>query len=199
MAAAAMTQSGMTIADAVRGAQQGDQQAFAEIYRTYRSKVRSLCWNWSRDRELAEDLSQDIFLTVLLKIGQYRGDAAFSTWLFRLSFNCFLMYRRRQKQCTTVSLQDCGGMGEDGDYSAAGFPVSDPQLEGTVNRVALDRAILELPEGMQRTLRMHDLEGLQHHEIALQLGHTTGNSKSQLFKARQKLRKALQPKKRLSQ
>jgi RNA polymerase sigma-70 factor (ECF subfamily) len=197
MAATAMTQSGMTIADAVRGAQQGDQQAFAEIYRTYRSKVRSLCWNWSRDRELAEDLSQDIFLTVFLKIGQYRGDAAFSTWLFRLSFNCFLMYRRR-KQRPTIPLEDCCGIDDDGSRMPLKFPVRDQQLEGAVDRVALDRAIAQLPEGMQRTFVLHDLEGMQHQEIALQLGYTTGNSKSQLFKARRKLRKALQPTKRLS-
>jgi RNA polymerase sigma-70 factor (ECF subfamily) len=137
----------------------------------------------------AEDLTQEIFLQLHRKISTFRGDSAFSTWLHRLAINVVLM-RLRKKGLSQISMDEAmeptpeGGPGR-------GFGAPDLTLSGSVDRLALERAVSALPAGYRLVFVLHDIEGYDHHEIALMLDCSIGNIKSQLHKARMKLRIAM--------
>jgi len=136
----------------------------------------------------AEDLTQDAFIQVFRKLGTFRGDSAFSTWLYRVAVNTVLMSLRRRKP-KQVSLDEPVCI--DHSMVPRDFGRNDPELSGTVDRIALIRAIKELPEGYRRIFILHEVEGYQHHEIAAMLRCSVGNSKSQLHKAKLKIRELL--------
>ena len=133
----------------------------------------------------AEDLSQEAFLQLFRKIGTFRGESAFSTWLHRLVVNVVLMHLRK-KGIQQVPLEESDNSQEEpvkreyGDY--------DKRLLGSVDRISLDRAIAQLPPGYRAVFVLHDVEGYEHNEIAQIMNYSIGNSKSQLHKARLKLR-----------
>lgn len=138
----------------------------------------------------AEDLAQEAFLQLFRKIGTFRGESAFSTWLHRLAVNVVLMHLRR-KGLPEVSLEETTEpTQEDGPKREIG--VRDPALVGSIDRVNLERAIERLPPGYRTIFVLHDMEGYEHNEIASMMGCSIGNSKSQLHKARMKLRDLLQ-------
>jgi len=175
----------------VRRAQEGDQEAFATLFHQHKSRVYSVCLLMTKDVAEAEDLTQEAFLQVFRTVGSFRGDAAFSTWLYRVAVNTVLMKLRRRKSPPTVSLDE--------PVSAASSVTRDlgkpdPKLTGVIDRIALRRAFQELPEGCRKIFAMHEVEGYQHHEIAELLDCSIGNSKSQLHKAKLKLRALLFPK-----
>lgn len=178
----------------VRLAQQGDEEAFARLFELHKSRVYSMCLLMTRDVAEAEDLTQDSFLQVFRTIGSFRGDAAFSTWLYRVAMNTVLMKLRR-KSPRLFSLDEPASAESPSLPRSLGK--SDPSLTGAIDRIALRRAIQELPAGCRTIFALHDVEGLQHHEIAELLGCSIGNSKSQLHKARLKMRELLFPKKRI--
>ena len=136
----------------------------------------------------AEDLAQEAFLQIFRKIGTYRGDAQFSTWVHRLTVNLVLM-RLRKKGLRTMSLDDPGPDAEESRPMEVGSV--DPTLTGSVDRLTLERAIDALPPGYKIIFQLHDVEGYEHREIAGMIGCSVGNSKSQLHKARMKLREML--------
>ena len=138
----------------------------------------------------AEDLTQEAFLQMFRKIGTFRGESAFSTWLHRLAVNLVLM-RLRKKSLVTSSLEETGGQGSE-DSRVREFGAADMKLTGTVDRMALEKAIQTLPVGYRMIFHLHDVEGYEHKEIAGLMGCSVGNSKSQLHKARMKLRELLQ-------
>jgi RNA polymerase sigma-70 factor, ECF subfamily len=177
-------------ADVVRRAQQGDAAAFEHIYRLHSRRVYSLCLRMAGNPTDAEDLTQDVFLQLFRKIGTFRGESAFSTWLHRMSVNIVLM-RFRKKPKGETSLETVTNQDEDSSGPAKEFGGADLRLDGVIDRVALQAAISELAPGYRAMFVLHYVQGYKHNEIARILGCTTGNSKSQTHKARIRLRELL--------
>jgi len=170
-------------------AQQGDHQAYSQIYSLHKRRIYNLCLRMVGNAAEAEDLTQEAFLQLHRKIGTFRGDSAFSTWLHRLAVNVVLM-QLRKKGLNLVSLDEAMEPAPEGGPGRS-FGASDPSLTGSIDRLALERAVAELPAGYRLIFVLHDIEGYEHNEIASMLECSIGNSKSQLHKARLKLRDAL--------
>ncbi|MGB8259238.1 MAG: RNA polymerase sigma factor [Terracidiphilus sp.] len=170
-------------------AQSGDHHAFAQLYGLHKRRIYSLCLRMVSNAAEAEDLTQEAFLQLHRKIGTFRGDSAFSTWLHRLAINVVLMHLRR-KGLALVSLDEAMEPTPDGGPGRS-FGAADPALAGSIDRLALERAVAALPAGYRLIFVLHDIEGYEHNEIAAMLECSVGNSKSQLHKARLKLREAL--------
>jgi RNA polymerase sigma-70 factor (ECF subfamily) len=177
-----------TDTETIRLAQEGDAAAFERIFQLYARRVYNLCLRMVRNTCEAEDLTQEVFLQLFRKIHTFRGDSIFSTWLHRVSVNVVLM-RLRKKNPTEVPLENDN---EEQDSSGKENGARDLVISGTIDRLNLNHAIGELPPGYKMTFVLHDVEGYEHHEIAEMLGCTIGNSKSQLHKARLRLRNLLQ-------
>ena len=175
--------------EAIAQAQQGDAYAFATLYHLHKRRVYSLCLRMLGNIAEAEDLTQMAFLQLHRKIGTFRGDSAFSTWLHRMTVNIVLMHLRK-KGLQLVSLEEVLEPNHE-DGARKDFGARDPMLSGTVDRVTLERAVEELPPGYRLVFVLHDVEGYEHNEIAVMLGCSIGNSKSQLHKARIRLRDQL--------
>ena len=178
-------------AELVRKAQQGDEASFERLYQVHKRRVFSLCLRMVGDVSQAEDLSQQAFLRLFQKIGSFQGQSAFSTWLHRLVVNVVLM-ELRKKGLDLVPLEEANPSNEEKPRKEYG--AVDRHLAGSVDRITLQRAIGDLPPGYRRVLVLHDVEGFKHHEIANMANCSVGNSKSQLHKARLKLREFLQRK-----
>ena len=183
--------SDLSEADAIRLAQQGDTAAFERIYRLHNRRVYALCLRMVGNTAEAEDLTQEAFLQLFRKIHTFRGDSAFSTWLHRLSVNVVLM-KLRKKTLPETSLEETTEPDEEtgGPRKDVGGP--DLLLTGSLDRVNLQRAIEQLPPGYRAAFVLHDVQGYEHNEIAEIMGCSIGNSKSQLHKARMRLRELLQ-------
>ena len=178
-------------AEAIRRAQQGDAEAFERLYRLHNRRVYALCLRMVGNTAEAEDLTQEAFLQLFRKIGTFRGESAFSTWLHRLAVNVVLM-RLRKKTLAATSLEEVTEPDEDvgGPRKDIGGP--DLRLSGSVDRVNLERAVEQLPPGYRSVFVLHDVQGYEHNEIAAIMNCSIGNSKSQLHKARMRLRELLQ-------
>ena len=175
-------------AEAIERAKQGDAEAFETLYDLHRRRVYSLCLRMTANTAEAEDLTQEAFLQLFRKIGTFRGESAFSTWLHRMAVNVVLM-RLRKKGLPLVPLEDTVETEEEGPKKELG--ALDAVLAGSVDRMELQRAVEALPPGYRSIFVLHDVEGYEHNEIASLVGCSIGNSKSQLHKARMKLRELL--------
>jgi RNA polymerase sigma-70 factor (ECF subfamily) len=176
-------------AEMLARAQAGDHHAFAHLYTLHKRRIYSLCLRMVGNVAEAEDLTQEAFLQLHRKIATFRGDSAFSTWLHRLAINVVLM-QLRKKGLSLISLDEAMEPNpEEGPTRSFGAP--DLTLAGAIDRLALERAIADLPAGYRLIFILHDVEGFEHNEIASMLDCSIGNSKSQLHKARLKLRDAL--------
>jgi|SRR6266436_4457055 len=176
--------------EAIARARRGDAGAFEYLYKAHCRHVYSLCLRMIRNPAEAEDLTQQTFLQVFRKIGTFRGESGFSTWLHRVTVNIVLMRLRRRKR-TEVLLEDLDHPGSDNEAPRE-FGASDTSMFGAIDRLNLRRAIRKLPSGYKRFFLLYDVLGYEHHEIAQRLGCSTGCSKSQLHKARKQLRRLLQ-------
>ena len=173
-----------SIDENVRLAAAGDVAAFEELYRRYNRRVYSLCLRMTRSASEAEDLVQNVFIQIFRKLKTFRGDSSFTTWLHRLTVNEVLMHFRKnaKKERTT----------DDGE-----IPIEvvrgtrNPSRMSLIDRIALDEAIRQLSPGYRAVFILHDVEGYEHEEIGQILGCAVGTSKSQLHKARLKLRRLL--------
>jgi len=176
-----MQQQDREVAALVERAKAGDESAFEELYHRYKRMVYTLTYRMTREIGSAEDLTQEVFVLVWRKIGTFRGEASFSTWLYRLALNeCRGHFRKTKAESRMVGLED--------------VTLSTPPEEGkAVFRSRLQEAIAKLPPGYREVFVLHDVRGLPHDEIAEVLGCSSGNSKSQLFKARARLKKMLAP------
>jgi RNA polymerase sigma-70 factor (ECF subfamily) len=177
----------------VQRAQGGDEQAFSTLYQLHKKRVYSVCLLMTKDVAEAEDLTQEAFLQLFRVIGSFRGDAAFSTWLYRVAVNTVLMRLRRRKSPPPLSLDE--PLSEESPSPRHDLGKTDLALAGAIDRIALRRAVQKLPEGCRTIFALHEVEGYQHHEIAELLRCSIGNSKSQLHKAKLKMRDFLFPKK----
>jgi RNA polymerase sigma-70 factor (ECF subfamily) len=162
-----------------------DMSGFDEIYQKHYRRVYSICLRMTGNVAEAEDLTQEVFLQLHRKLKSFRGDAAFTTWLHRLTVNHVLMHFRKRRVRSELTT-------EDGEMPDRIDPDSDNlQALPIVDRIALDTAIGKLPPGYRKVFVLHDVEGFEHDEIAGILSCSSGTSKSQLHKARLKLRKLL--------
>jgi RNA polymerase sigma-70 factor, ECF subfamily len=177
-------------AQAIERAKQGDGEAFQVLYDMHKRRVYSLCLRMTANTAEAEDLAQEAFLQLYRKIATFRGESAFSTWLHRLSVNVVLMHLRK-KGLPVVSLEETTQGGTEEDTPKKDFGAEDVALAGSIDRLQLQRAVEDLPPGYRTIFVLHDVEGYEHNEIATIVGCSIGNSKSQLHKARMKLRDLL--------
>lgn len=170
----------MNETECIRRAQQGDAVAIRDLYRRYAPRVHAVVRRLAGDDALAEDWAQEAWVRAFRALPAFRGDARFSTWLHRIAVNSALHGRRwrerRVSHETSLEVQ------------------TEPTARGdqVVLRLSLQRALDQLPEGMRQIIVLHDVEGYTHDEIGELLGIAPGTSKSQLFKARARLRSLLQ-------
>jgi RNA polymerase sigma-70 factor (ECF subfamily) len=168
-----------------RAAAAGDSVAFEKLYEQHHRRVYSLCLRMLGNSTHAEDLTQEVFLQVYRKLASFRGDSAFTTWLHRLTVNQVLMHFRRRG----VKLEHTS---EEGDFTnVVDTPLQSTRRISMVDRLALEKAISELPPGYRTVFVLHDVEGYEHNEISGLLEVSIGTSKSQLHKARMRLRELL--------
>jgi RNA polymerase sigma-70 factor, ECF subfamily len=168
-----------------RLAAEGDAAAFEEIHRRYRRLVHAIALRMTGNTADAEDLTQESFLSLFRRIGSFRGEAAFISWLYRLTTNQVLMHFRRRKSRPE-------------DQTPDGV-VPEPATNGSrstnsrslMDRIAIERAVSALPPGYRTAFILHDIAGYEHEEIARMTGRKAGTSKSQLHQARAKLREML--------
>jgi RNA polymerase sigma-70 factor (ECF subfamily) len=174
----------------IRLAQQGDAAAFEALYQLHNRRVYSLCLRMVGNTAEAEDLTQEAFLQLFRKISTFRGESAFSTWLHRLAVNVVLM-KLRKKSGKETSLEQVTDPDEESGTPRRDFGTLDVRLTGSLDRVNLQRAVEQLPPGYKAVFMLHDVQGFEHNEIAEIMGCSIGNSKSQLHKARMRLRDLL--------
>jgi RNA polymerase sigma-70 factor, ECF subfamily len=169
-------------------AAEGDMAAFEEIYQRHHRRVYSVCLRMLQNATEAEDLTQEVFIQLYRKIGSFRGDSAFTTWLHRMTVNQVLMHFRKRsvKYEKTTEEGETPTQVVQGTENARKMPI--------VDKIALENAISLLPPGYRNVFVLHDIEGYEHEEVAKILGCSVGTSKSQLHKARLKMRKLLQKK-----
>ena len=160
----------------------GNLAAFELVYERYHRRTYSLCLRMTSSQTEAEDLTQEVFIQLFRKIGSFRGDSAFSTWLHRLTVNQVLMHFRRRSVKNERTSED----GEMPEQMVRGS--ANPNRMQVIDRIALKNAIAELPKGYRSVFVLHDVEGFEHEEVARKMGISVGTSKSQLHKARLKLR-----------
>ncbi|WP_310569272.1 RNA polymerase sigma factor [Gemmatimonas sp.] len=163
----------------VAAAASGDRRAFERLYRAHVDRVYAICTRMLADPQLAEEVTQDVFVRVWQKLPGFRGESAFSTWLHRVAVNVVLSRRKR------ASIHGARTADDDALDEAPSRAVF------VGERLDLDAAIAGLPAGARRVFVLHDVEGFTHEEIGEQLGITPGGSKAQLHRARMLLRAAL--------
>jgi RNA polymerase sigma-70 factor, ECF subfamily len=168
----------------VRQAQAGDLSAFERLYRENVRKVFALCMRMSSDATLAEELTQDVFVRAWQKLGSFRGDSAFSSWLYPLTVNVALTERRSRRRRTSRFFST-------DDLTPFDRPPAERPIAGPEAGLDLDKALASLPPGARAVFVLHDVEGYKHEEIAGLLDMAVGTSKAQLHRARKLLREAL--------
>lgn len=177
----------------VQRAQRGDSDAFAFLFHSNKARIYSVCLRMTNNIAEAEDLMQDAFLQAFRKLASFRGDSALSTWLYRIAINTVLMHFRKKK-LRQVSIEDPYGPDAfmaDQKIPSREYGRSDDRLAGSADRIALARAISELPIGYRTIYLLHEVEGYEHQEIAEMLNCSIGNCKSQLHKAKLRIRDLL--------
>jgi RNA polymerase sigma-70 factor (ECF subfamily) len=175
----------MTVDQDARRAAEGDVEAFESVYRRHHKRVYSLCFRMVKNPSDAEDLTQEVFLQLFRKLHTFRGESSFTTWLHRLTVNQVLMHFRKPLIKTEKTTED------------GGTPIrivtgtENPLRMSQIDRIALTEAIEQLSPGYRMVFILHDLEGYEHEQIGKMLGCAVGTSKSQLHKARLRLRQLL--------
>lgn len=177
------------LSELIRRGKEGDAGALEEIYERFRSPLFSLALRFAGDLAAAEDILQDAFIKVLTHLGDVHNAETFPAWVFRITVNtCYSHLRgRRTREERTVALSQVEGRSEEAVYDAHETSLSGP----------LEEAMASLPEKLRMVFLLHDVQGFKHGEIGDMLGVSVGTSKSQLFKARLRLRKFLKAEKGL--
>jgi RNA polymerase sigma-70 factor (ECF subfamily) len=185
----------MTDQEAIEAIKEGRTEAFGWLYNNHRKRVYSTCSHMLHDRTGAEDLTQEAFMHAFRKISSFRSESMFSTWLHRIVVNTVLMHLRRLKTARLNRSSECSlnaALPEDDERTyETRIGRQDGDLVSCVDRIALVRAIAQLAPGYRMIFVLHDIEGYEHGEIAERLDCSIGTSKSQLHKARMRLRQLL--------
>ena len=173
----------------VRRALDGDGDAFALLFRLHKHRVYAVILRMTKNSTDADDLTQDVFIQVFRKLSTFRGESALSTWLHRIAVTTALMHFRRQVP-NQVSLDDpCDQVVVPHKKREHGR--HDDRLRGSLDRITLTRALQTLPNGYRTVFELHEIKGYGHREIARLLNCSIGNSKSQLHKAKERMRECL--------
>lgn len=162
-----------------------EQQTFHHLYQKHHRRVYSICLRMTGNVSEAEDLTQDVFVQLFRTIGSFRAESSFTTWLHRLTVNCVLMQFRKRKNQRKVFKDN----GELPAHIIAG--IADAGQVRIVDRILLSEVVAKLPAGYRQAVILHDIEGLDHNEIAEKTGRSIGTSKSQLHKGRETLRRLI--------
>ena len=168
-----------------RAAAAGGVAALGELYKRHNRRVYSLCFQLTHNAADAQDMTQEVFILLFRKIGTFRGESLFTTWLHRLTVNQVLMHLRRKRRRAALGADE----GELPRNDALG--PANRSSSSVVDGIALDRALSRLSPGYRAAFVLHDVEGYEHEEVARILGCSVGTSKSQLHKARRNLRRLL--------
>jgi RNA polymerase sigma-70 factor, ECF subfamily len=163
---------------------------FESAYRRYSRRVYSKCLHMVGNEAEAEDLTQEVFLQLFRKMDSFRGESAFTTWLYRIAVNVVLM-RLRRKSLVSTSLEEVIEVGDGIISLEQVLGVPDRALTTIFDRLRLEHAVSQMPAGYKQVFLPHYVEGYGHREIARRLGLSIGTSKSQLYKARARLRQLL--------
>jgi RNA polymerase sigma-70 factor (ECF subfamily) len=174
----------------IKQASDGNSDSFQYLYWKYSRRVFAICKRMVNDESIAEDLVQETFLCAFRRLNTFRGDSLFSTWLHRIAVNASLMYLRKTKIDPCAKSVELQPQDED-EVQRDFFTVRDHRLMDTADRIRLERAVGMLPPGYRIMFILHDIEGYEHSEIASIIGCSAGNTKSQLHKARKRLRQLL--------
>ena len=178
-----------TETELIANAMSGDSDSFGELYRRHSRRVFYLCYRMVNDTDLAEDLTQEAFVHAFRRLSTFRQESRFTTWMHRIAVNTVLMFiRKRNSSIRECPLDPAFGSEEEVPFEGQVYGKADVSLSMTTDRVSLLRAIENLPPGYRLMLILHDIHGYEHQEIAEIFGCTTGNTKSQLHKARLRLR-----------
>ncbi len=179
----------VSLSSLIMRSQQGDERAMEEIYNRYKRPLFNLAYRYTFDRVTAEDLLQDIFIKIFTHMKDVQKDETFVAWMYRIAVNtCYSFLRRRQSRGgRMIALSEVEGKKEEAVYDEHEDSLAAP----------LDRALQELPERLRAVFLLHDVQGYKHGEIGRMLGVSVGTSKSQLFKARMRIREWLKEKKAL--
>jgi RNA polymerase sigma-70 factor (ECF subfamily) len=173
--------------DLARRCRDGDPAAFEALYRAHAGRLFGLVSRMLASAPEAEDVLQDVFINAHRKMGSFRGESSLGTWLYRLAVNHCLDHLRSRAARMARSTDSL-------DVEDAVEPAAvEPRVPTAVSRIDLERAITQLPDGCRMAFVLHDVEGLDHKEVAEALGITEGTSKSQVHKARMRLRGLLDP------
>ncbi len=173
----------------IANAMNGNSESFGELYRRHSRRVFYLCYRMVNDTDLAEDLTQEAFVHAFRRLSTFRQESRFTTWMHRIAVNTVLMFiRKRNSSIRECPLDPAFGSEEEAPFEGPLYGKADDTLSMTTDRVALLRAIEDLPPGYRLMLVLHDIHGYEHQAIAEIFGCTTGNTKSQLHKARLRLR-----------
>ncbi len=175
----------MTDSDERKTLTEGDRQIFQELYQKHHRLVYAICLRMTQNIPEAEDLTQEVFIHLFRTLGSFRGESAFTTWLHRLTVNHVLMHFRKRKVRRELTTES----GELPAQVTAG--TNDPMRMGIVDCILLSEVMAKLPDGYREAVILHDIEGLQHSQIAEMRGKSVGTSKSQLHKARAMLRRLI--------
>lgn len=183
MPQSARTEGGIPAIDAlVSRAQDGDQQAFADLYEQTSGRVYALCLRMSGSAELAEELTQDVFVRCWRKLDTFKGNSRFTTWLHRLAVNVVLQKRRKWKR---TSDREAGSDGLERYASRVSTAMPETMID-------LERAIASLPEGAREVLVLRDIEGYRYTDVAEMKGVAVGTVKAQVHRARKLIQKAME-------
>lgn len=164
---------------------EGEQLAFHALYQAHYRRVYNICFRMTQNASEAEDLTQEVFIHLFRKLDSFRGEAAFSTWLHRLTVNHVLMHFRRNRKRRELTTDD-GQL----PVQFAGDSADATRMR-VIDRILLSEVIAKLPDGYREAVILYDIEGFDHAEIAKRKARSVGASKSQLHKARQLLRKLI--------
>ncbi len=174
----------------VLAAQRGDDAAFALLYDAHAARVFALCVGLAGDRAMAAELVQDVFVRVWERLGSFRGECAFTTWLHRVAVNTALESERKGRR-RSLRVMIAADLRVERDGSQARLPDAPTKATDAGLAMDLEQAIGRLPAGARAVFVLHDIEGFQHAEIGERLGIAEGTSKAHLFRARRLLREML--------
>jgi RNA polymerase sigma-70 factor (ECF subfamily) len=173
----------------VRRALDGDGDAFASLFHLHKHRVYAAILRMTKNTAEADDLTQDTFIQVFRKLSTFRGESALSTWLHRIAVTTALMHFRKQVP-PQVSLDDPADQ-DTVPLTKREYGRHDDRLRCSLDRIALARALETLPDGYRTIFELHEVKGYGHREIAGLLHCSVGNSKSQLHKAKERMRESL--------
>ncbi len=179
----------MEVRQLVELAREGREDAYAELVRAYQSKVFSMAYGFTGNRESAADLTQEIFLKAYLALPRFRFDSTFGTWLYRVAVNHIKDFLRKRSKVKLVSLEAVGELAAAGDAVAT----MEKERENERRRQLVRRELATLPDKYRIVLTLRDVEGLPYEEIARVLGLSPGTLDSRLHRARKRLRIKLAP------